>query len=335
MGSQVSADRVRIKTLFAGGLLALTMFGVAAAGPLEDGYSAYQRGDYATAMRLLFPLDQQGNALATVAVGMMYYNCQGVPQRYDVALLLYSKAALQGNADAQNNAGWMCEHGQGTAQDYTSAIGWYRKAADQGNARAQLNLGVMEENGEGVPANYVHALVWYNFAASGAKGAADQDVAADAVKDRDALFARMSGAQIAEALALWRTANPSSEIPLVEQGGTFVLPVLINNAITLSFVVDSGAADVSIPRDVFSTLIRSGTISGADIIGEQTYRLADGSTSVGMTFRIRVLKVGNRELENVTGSVAPETGTLLLGQSFLSRFNSWSIDNNRHVLLLN
>jgi hypothetical protein len=43
-----------------------------------------------------------------------------------------------------------------------------------------------------------------------------------------------------------------------------VVPVLINDAITLDFVVDSGAADVSIPADVVSTLIRTKTIGPSD-----------------------------------------------------------------------
>ena len=37
------------------------------------------------------------------------------------------------------------------------------------------------------------------------------------------------------------------QIPMQEKGGTYVVPVLINKAIILSFVVDTGAADVSIP----------------------------------------------------------------------------------------
>jgi hypothetical protein len=47
-------------------------------------------------------------------------------------------------------------------------------------------------------------------------------------------------------------------------GGTFAVPVRINDAITLEFVVDSGAADVSIPADVFLTLTRTGTLGRAD-----------------------------------------------------------------------
>ena len=37
------------------------------------------------------------------------------------------------------------------------------------------------------------------------------------------------------------------QIPMQEKGGTYVVPVLINKAIILSFVVDTGATDVSIP----------------------------------------------------------------------------------------
>ncbi len=113
-----------------------------------------------------------------------------------------------------------------------------------------------------------------------------------------------------------------------------MVPVKINDALTLNFIVDSGSADVRVPADVVMTLIRLGTITTSDFIGKQTYRLADGSEAPSDTFRIRRLTVGGREVVNVTGSIAGVEGSLLLGQSFLSRFKSWSIDNNTHRLLL-
>ena len=119
-----------------------------------------------------------------------------------------------------------------------------------------------------------------------------------------------------------------------KQGGIYVVPVLINNTLTLDFMVDSGASDVTIPEDVVSVLVRTGTIKDTDFTGEQTYVLADGSKVKSKTFRIRSLKVGDRVLENVTGSVASTKGSLLLGQSFLGRFKSWSIDNTKHALVL-
>jgi len=125
-----------------------------------------------------------------------------------------------------------------------------------------------------------------------------------------------------------------ARIAMTRTGGAYVVPVLINNLIALEFFVDSGASDVTIPADVVMKLIQTGTVNGEDFIGKQTYRLADGSTMPSAVFRIRSLQVGDKVLENVRGSVAPVSGSLLLGQSFLSRFNSWSIDNTNHQLLL-
>lgn len=127
----------------------------------------------------------------------------------------------------------------------------------------------------------------------------------------------------------------ADSIALKMDAGAFLVPVVINDRITLDFLLDSGSSDVSIPADVFRTLIRTGTISQDDLLGKVTHILADGSHHSAQLFRIRSLKVGNLELRNVTGSVAPVEGDLLLGQTFLSQLRTWSIDNQRHVLLLN
>jgi predicted aspartyl protease len=130
------------------------------------------------------------------------------------------------------------------------------------------------------------------------------------------------------------TSSAPTLIPLQLEGGTFTVPVLINNKLTLNFVLDSGSSDVSIPRDVVLTLMRTGTLNAADLFGNRIYQMADGSTVPSQTFRIKSLKVGGKVVENVIGSIAPVEGSLLLGQSFLSRFKSWSIDNQRQVLVL-
>lgn len=132
-----------------------------------------------------------------------------------------------------------------------------------------------------------------------------------------------------------RTSSGAIEVPLQRHGGGVQsVPVKINDALTLNFLVDSGAAAVSMPADVVQVLIRLGTLSPSDFLGSEDYRLADGSTLPSPTFQIRSLKVGGITLQGVTGSMAPVHGSLLLGQSFLSRFRSWSIDNGRQVLVL-
>jgi clan AA aspartic protease (TIGR02281 family) len=123
-------------------------------------------------------------------------------------------------------------------------------------------------------------------------------------------------------------------VRMVESGGIYHVPVVINNELKLDFVVDSGASDVCIPADVVLTLTRTGTIKSSDFIGTETYRLADGSAVSSRTFIIRSLKVGDRTVTDVRASIADVHGALLLGQSFLKRFKSWSQDNSAHELIL-
>ena len=139
--------------------------GLVAAELVEDGREAAKRGDYPTAMRILRPLADQGDAAAQFYLGLMYASGQGVPQDYAVAVSWYRKAADQGLAKAQNNLGFMYENEHGVPQDYAVAVSWYRKAADQGYPSAQNHLGFMYENGYGVPQDYAVAMSWYQKAA--------------------------------------------------------------------------------------------------------------------------------------------------------------------------
>jgi hypothetical protein len=118
-------------------------------------------------------------------------------------------------------------------------------------------------------------------------------------------------------------------------GELFAVPVLINGKTVLRFTIDSASSDVSISENVFSTLMRSGALNPEDMIDTQNYRLANGTEQKSPRFRFRSLRVGNVEVHDVIGSIVTQDGDLLLGQSFLSKLKSWSIDNQRHVLLLN
>ena len=127
---------------------------------------------------------------------------------------------------------------------------------------------------------------------------------------------------------------PETRIPLASRGGGLIAPVIVNNAIQLDFVVDSGASELSIPANVFATLVRNNTVTQADMTGIRNYKNADGQVSQAKTFLIRSLKVGNLEVFKVQAKVAPANAPPLLGQSFLKRFKSWSIDNSTQELIL-
>ncbi len=147
----------------------IAVFLVALAAPawadFQAGWEAYERGDYATALREWRPFAEQGNATAQYHLGIMYDNGLGVPQ------------------------------------DFAEAVKWYRLAAEQNNAVAQYNLGVMYANGRGVPQDYVQAHMWSNLAAAKLPPGEERD---DAVMNRDVSAERMTPAQIAKAQKLAR-----------------------------------------------------------------------------------------------------------------------------------
>jgi predicted aspartyl protease len=157
----------------------------------------------------------------------------------------------------------------------------------------------------------------------------------DKAQSGKVVFSASSACQRTDAAQTEVAETRETAVPIVSDSGTFEVPVTINDRLTLNFVVDSGAADVSIPADVVLTLVRTGTVAEADFLGEQTYKMADGSPVPSRQFLIRSMKVGDKTLANVVGSIAPVAGSLLLGQSFLNRFKSWSLDNQRRALILN
>ena len=130
------------------------------------------------------------------------------------------------------------------------------------------------------------------------------------------------------------SAAHSESVPLINEHGSLEVPVVINGKSSFNFTIDSGASDVCIPANIFYALTAAGTVSQQDILDKRPYKLADGSTHYAQRFRIRSMRVGNLELSNVVASVVPAAGSLLLGQSFLSRFRSWSVNNERRVLIL-
>jgi predicted aspartyl protease len=107
------------------------------------------------------------------------------------------------------------------------------------------------------------------------------------------------------------------------KGGVYIVPVQINGMLTLKFILDSGAGDVSIPTDVFSTLKRTGTVGDDDFVGTGTYKLADGSTHTYQRFLLRQVEVGHQIVKNVIANVMDVSGDPLLGQAFLSQLPSY------------
>ena len=127
----------------------------------DAAYSAYQRKNYRTALKISLPFAEHRDPSAQHNIGMMYYDGKGVRQNYSEALKWLHKAAQQGLASAEYNIGLMYDIGQGVPQDYLEALKWYRKATEQGNANTLTSVGMMHYSGKGVTKDYSEALQWY------------------------------------------------------------------------------------------------------------------------------------------------------------------------------
>ena len=64
----------------------------------QDGWDAYTRKDYSTALKEWQPLAEQGDAQAQYYLGVLYFKGEGVPQDYVQAREWWLKAAEQGIA---------------------------------------------------------------------------------------------------------------------------------------------------------------------------------------------------------------------------------------------
>jgi hypothetical protein len=130
------------------------------------GATAFQAGDYMTALAEWRALAEEGDARAQFGMGVIYEEGGGgVVRDFTQAALWYREAANRGLVDAQFNLGNLYRRGHGVTQDARRAVAWYLKAATQGMAAAQYNLALSYETGSGAAQNYTVAAKWYRMAA--------------------------------------------------------------------------------------------------------------------------------------------------------------------------
>ena len=99
------------------------------------GLTAYNEGDYATALREWRPLAQQGDADAQNNLGVLFLKGQGVPKHYEKAVVLFRLSAKQGNSTAQSYLGGMYGLGQGVKKNLVTAYIWASLGAYNGNEK--------------------------------------------------------------------------------------------------------------------------------------------------------------------------------------------------------
>ena len=142
-----------------------------ALGGIEEAGAAYERGDYATALREAKPLAEKGAPWALFLMGVMAVEGKGVAKDYERGHDFFRRAADKGLVKAQFALASLYYRGWGVERDFGEAARWARIAADAGDEEAQFLLGVIYAKGEGIERNYALAERW--LAASAAQGHAE------------------------------------------------------------------------------------------------------------------------------------------------------------------
>jgi hypothetical protein len=127
-------------------------------------------------------------------------------------------------------------------------------------------------------------------------------------------------------------AGANREIPLMRAGGVYQVEATLNGWLVRPFIVDSGAADVQVSADVFVALYPRG--SSPRFLPGVSYRLGDGSVVRSQRFVLQSLRIGDHVFSQVSASIGSPGAPLLLGQTVLTRLGTWTIDNERGVLVL-
>src|SRR5215467_6926995 len=96
-------------------------------------YVAYDRANYATALKVWLPLAEGGDPAAQTNVGEIFEKGLGVPPDYAAAAVWYRRGAERGYSRAAINLGQLYEQGHGVPKDPVQALGWYQKAAGLGD----------------------------------------------------------------------------------------------------------------------------------------------------------------------------------------------------------
>jgi aspartyl protease family protein len=118
-----------------------------------------------------------------------------------------------------------------------------------------------------------------------------------------------------------------------EENGVRYIPMKVNGQ-ELNFVFDTGASSICISTLEATVLAKNGLLTKGDIIGQEEFQDATGGISIGMKINLKKVEIGGKEVHNVEATIIEsEEAKCLLGQSVLSRFGKYTIDNQNNEII--
>lgn len=126
-----------------------------------------------------------------------------------------------------------------------------------------------------------------------------------------------------------------NRIQMTKKNGVYTIPIKINNQ-EMEFILDTGASDVLLSSLEAILLIKQGSLTEDDVLGQEAYSMANGNIEIGTVVNLRQVQIGSKIIYNVRATVVDNIAApLLCGQSALERFGKIVIDYKTGTLEFN
>lgn len=123
-------------------------------------------------------------------------------------------------------------------------------------------------------------------------------------------------------------------VQMTRLNGVSVIPCKVNG-LSLNFIYDTGASDVSISLVEAGFMLKNGYLTESDFIGSQNYSDANGDIEEGVTINLRSIIIGGLLIKDIQATIVKNTkAPLLLGQSALSKLGIVQQDFVKNTLTI-
>jgi TPR repeat protein len=143
----------------------------------DAAYTAFDQGQYLTALKLAEEAAARGEPQANTLIGLIYGGGLGVQKDDRKADDYFKRASDMGDVQGTFALGMSYAQGRGVKKDFRTAGTLFEKAALTGNAEANYNLGLLFLNGNGKPLNPIRAFQHIRYAAEKGIPQAEYDLA--------------------------------------------------------------------------------------------------------------------------------------------------------------
>ena len=134
------------------------------------------------------------------------------------------------------------------------------------------------------------------------------------------------------ALLMSVVASAQKTIIMEKEAGVYKVPCTVNG-VKMKFILDTGAASVSMSQSMAQFLLDGEYLSSSDFTGSGKSVLADGSVVNHAIVNLRDIEIAGMHIYNIEATVIEgQNAPLLLGQTAISELGRVTIDGNRLMI---